>query len=506
MKKNIVINSLIILAGLIIYIYINICTYHPTIFPWGQGADSDEYWSLSENLLKHHKLLYPSEWNVSSYLNAKGKALLSGGLDSSGFVFNLKRTPLYPLLLGFMRHFWNHAGAAFLLNYFSYVGICIYSLLLGKLIFKEKKLLFYIYFTAVVFSPIYFDWNGVLSDVLASFFLVGFTYHLLSYYQNVKSDTKKFASFFLSPFLLIIFFAVCSFMTRPNLLIFVVLLLLFILIKLYFKKYEWRVVFLILIFFMISVFLWSYRNFGLSGKFSPTVFVGYNMLASYIDSENSPNRLVRLVNNDIKPGTKFYEWKDRETIKKYIAGRLNSGRTYYQAIGDMDKKTGEVTIQFLINNPLTGLKKIIINNIYYYAWTCYDIPYLLINIASPKQLLLFASQGKQAIITKLSVPGKIWLMSLNFVSYSYKFLILLTTFFYFVFFFMQKRSKIFRFSNDISVYTALFIAGFITAFVDGVCGGMRLRMPFNPLNILFFILFFYNIYILLQRNKNKSVA
>ncbi|MBL8012789.1 MAG: hypothetical protein JNN05_02970 [Candidatus Omnitrophica bacterium] len=426
--------------------------------PFALGSDTYEFWHLASNLLNTKQFIYT---DVRYYPLFDIKDMVNGGLISLP-VLCTARVPGYPFLLAMLRSFWDSPWIGLILNFIFYIGICLYGFAIGH-IFLKSKISRNIYAILLVFSPLYFTRWGLGADVPAALFLTGFTYHALRAYIADGSRSWHFV--------MICFWGIWTCLTRTNLFIFVLLLLLglcslTLIHKKGHKTWQWLAILMII---FSALGLWAHRNQLLTGH--PVIstqggFVLYAVHLSYDIQENHP----------------LYYWY-KQGRKELMAKELANQKTFNQAEEIIDQKLKSVVMDYYHENPIGMIKNWTECLRTFFLFSYYDISDILIYaFRSPADRAHFLetehyqslNPQEQNIHTILFAVSRLYKIGLAL------------GFFLFPLLLVSKKSH--AFFNERELFVLLFLvslaAVLATAFFTGA-GGDRLRLPFNVFTLIF---------------------
>ncbi len=445
--------------------------------PLGIGSDSYEFWHLSTNLLEKHTF---------TYTDLKYYPLFFLGDRPPSELTNLSvpctaRVPGYPALLAIARSIWNSPYMAIGLNMLSYIGICLYGFLLGRLLLPSEKLRL-LYNILLAFSPLYFIRWGVGADYCASFYLTGFVFHLIKTTQvEFKSRPHIVAAALLGNL---------AILTRPNLLIFIFSLTFLMFIPLL-NKHPYRLfrLFMITLLLLLGINIWIERNKNLTGQRTLSTQGGSVLYTVHL----APHV------NETHP---LYSWSKYQRLPLFIE-HLRSGKTFNQSEVIINDQTINVSIQFLKQNPSLLIKNTIDCLRTMFLFSYYDIADILIYTQRPitDRLQYLETEHYDPINSTENFLRQ----SLFQLSRLYK---ICLAFGFFALPFLLLVKKIRNCLPHLSIFIALYITTWLsvcsTAFFTGA-GGDRLRMPFNACIVLFAIFFWFHVIKLITHANRKSL-
>ncbi|MCA9409443.1 MAG: hypothetical protein H6755_08000 [Candidatus Omnitrophica bacterium] len=463
-KEKILLLFLIIL-GLFFYVILSQQYFDSSINPMGIGSDGGEYWDLSESLLKHKKFSYSS----LKYYYLLDRDVLADKDYYNQPISSISRLPGYPIVLAFLRFFHNNIFVAYVLNYVAYLGVIVYGIFFGYLFLFQKKGVFWLFTVSLIFSPIYFVWTGVQSDIFASFMIMGFTVHILLIKRTITGRGNIFWA---------IVYGALAVMTRPNLFPVVFLLSTVPLLINPVKKSLWKLNAIVLGCLLLVMCGWMCRNYRLTGNLVFSTQGGKALFLNY-------------VYYDIDQSHPLAPWKG-PARPQFIDQRINKGLNFNQAEVQLNNKLKALTLEYLRNHPeeiiprMWRAYKAFFNNSYY------DITdVIILRNADWSVKKFYLKQGKP--IYEDQAVKKSREIAYQF-SRGYK--ILLTASFTFfpilLIYGFYKGKNDFPWKDIFGVYLSFGICLFLTAVLTSHASGDRIRMPFHVFNnFLLWIWFYY---------------
>ena len=216
-------------------------------------------------------------------------------LGGFGFSANIKRPPLYPLLLTFIYFFFGHNFLAVRIVQAILDAItCVLVYLLGKKIFQNKKTAFFGASLAVVNPSLIASTSYILTETLTAFLLTSSMFILVKAWEEKRKRDWTVSGILLG----------LSTLTRPVTLLFP----LFFGVKLFCSSKKKFAPALFISLFCLGMVLpispWTVRNAIVFHKFIPvTTDAGYNLwVGSYL------------------PWDGDYNWKDLSDMKNLVKG------------------------------------------------------------------------------------------------------------------------------------------------------------------------------------------
>jgi len=462
MKKIFNKNVVPLAVGLLILTIFIAHYFHPQERPFGFGSDTYEYWHLSENLLKYKEYVYT---DLSHYPAFDLPDQIIKDFQSKK-VPCMVRLPGYPLILALLRAIWDSPWVVVCSIYLTYVGTCLYGFHVGR-IFLNNSTYQWVYNILLVLSPVYLTRWGVGSDLPASFFIAGFTYHFLRQTQ-IEFFSKKHS-------LLACVCALIAIFTRPNLLVFVGVLGTGAFIW-GFMKNQKRICwmgFLVFLTLFISLNLWGFRNKKLCNEWALSTQGGSVLFAVHLSYD--------LTLHD--PLTYWLKEGRGDFFKK----NLQQGKTFNQIELELDKKLKSIVGEFYKENPFHLLKKWSDGLRTFFMFSYHDISGLAVCLQRPFSER-FQCVMNQQFFTAMQKESRIRNVFFQ-ISRMYKIIVALS-FFAFPLIFI-KRGRVGSIQN-VSLLIVFYIASFsgvlATAFFTGA-GGDRMRMPFNVFILIFVVIF-----------------
>jgi hypothetical protein len=442
--------------------------------PVGLGSDGYEYWHLSTSIIKHHTFAYTAieHYPILDLTQIKEKNLLPEIIPCT------VRVPGYPFILAVFRHFWDSPWMAVVLNIFGYAGICLYGFRLGGLLLPDGRQRL-VYDFLLVFNPLFFVRWGMGSDILAAFFLTGFTFHMIRIYRLAPLN--------MSDAILAVLWGIAAILTRSNLVIYCSLFVIGLIFGGILRQKTKSVIACMTILFLLLIpaYLWMQRNQTLTGKTTFSTQGGAVLYTVHLAYDLSPKDPLSIWKTDGKAGL--------------LVNALAAGKTFNQAEIILDEKLKSVVIQYDKNHPMHFFKKLSdgLRTMFFFSY--YDISdAIMASYRNFDDRMAFAHSSssdfhsytdqEQALRNKLFQISRIykWLLALSFFIFPLVWI-----------------CRQFKFNSDLIeipvLYTALLSAILTTAMFTGA-GGDRMRLPFTAVILLFAVLSAHGIF---QRKTNN---
>ena len=465
---------ILIITGFLILSSMVFSFTDPKKNPLGIGSDSYEFWHLSTNILEH---------KTFSYTDLTYYPLFFLGDNPPPELVNQSvpcttRVPGYSLLLALARGVWNSPNIAIGLNMLSYMGICLYGFLLGRMLFPvdKQRLIYNIFLTL---SPLYFIRWGVGADYVASFYVTGFAFHLL---KIIQTDSKSIRHIFGAAL-----FGLLAVLTRPNLLVFTTGLTILLIMTALLKKHDRYLsrLFIVLLIMMLGTNSWMERNKNLTGQ-------------RILSTQNGSVLYTVHLSPHIDETRPLYKWSKQQRRELFIE-HLRTGKTFNQSEAIINDQTKSVSMNFLKENPALLLTNTINGLRTFFLFSYYDISDILIYALRPMadRLHYLETEHYQSINPFenllrqcLFQISRVYKICLAFGFLAFPLLIV----------FKKVRSGLPDLTMIMSLYLTTMLSVLSTAFFTGA-GGDRLRMPFNAFILMFAVFFWCHLFPL----KSKKI-
>ena len=290
----------------------------PSLNQWGFGSDASSYWDLSGNLLSGR-----------GFSDSPGMGHVFSYYPNSNYSPNVARLPAYPMALSLFRLFWNSIEIAYLLNLICYCMVIFYGVYFTRTVLDHANPV--IYSILLAFSPVYLIYlQGVQSDLFAGSMTIGFVYHL---YKAQDSG----AGWRWLHLIGAATFGSAAILSRPNLLTFIIPLLLLEIIPFIVRRTTPLNLLVIGGAICLVVGGWGTRNKLVSGHFSLSNQLGHNPFLNY-------------VYYNAEPGDNFFIWKDQGRTD-FMREAVENGFSPTYAEFELDKRLQVVVRDYARQNP-----------------------------------------------------------------------------------------------------------------------------------------------------------
>ncbi len=293
----------------------------PELNPWGFGCDSIFYWDLAGNMLAGR-----------GFVNSPGLGHeFTGYINSDYYAPSVARLPAYPLVLAVARSLWDAVEVGFVINIFSYGIILYYAYQLAKkYAFDSRPLWVYVYIVLLALSPVYLIYlQGIQSDLFSGVMIIAFSYHLLNI-SNAMTRKKAWIQTIASAV-----FGCFAILSRANLLVYVGVLLLFEMLRVY-RRVAWKYFILVGIMMLATICGWSFRNYRIANHFELSNQMGQNLFLNYVYYQ-------------VQPESEFWEWK-RDARTEFINDMVQKGYSVGFAEFELDHQLTSKTVEFAKGN------------------------------------------------------------------------------------------------------------------------------------------------------------
>lgn len=400
-------------------------------------GDPREYWELSTQLKVSGRFEYPS---FASYYNLfpKEDFHLTGFRDQP--ISCTIRFPGYPAVLAVARFIWNDPRIAIFINFFCYLGICLFGISLGRLLLPSEKYRM-IYNTLLCLSPSYLIASGIGIDMLSGFFLVGgslFLFKLLD--KNARYTLVWLA----------VLFNIGAVLTRGNLIPFVLILLLSLMVLAFSRRSCSAFIRLsiVLISVLLCLWVWSGRNETLTGR-------------RIISTQGGAILFHVLLDNQRSSEIQFWDGEGRIIL---FAKAAREGRSFNEAEALLDHTLGSIVKNKVLNDPAHFLNIMQGRLRTFFLFSYADIPRILFPSGYDKisSMLFQAFRIYKWLILAafLLAPLAVWCL--------------------------RKDQQQERFELFLCLLVAVAGGVLVTTVFTGAAGD-RMRLPYNSFNIIFVV-------------------
>ncbi len=293
----------------------------PELNHWGFGTDASTYWDLAGNMLAGR-----------GFVDSPGLGhAFTGYINANYYAPNVARLPAYPLALAVARSLWDAVSVGYVLNVFSFGIILFFAYQLAKNIaFESQPVWLYVYIVLLAFSPVYLIYiQGIHSDLFSGVMIIAFSYHLLKI-NNVKTGQEVWIHTIASAV-----FGSIAILTRANLLVYVVLLLLFEMVRV-FRHLSRKYLFFVGIVILAVIFGWSFRNYRIDDHFKLSNQMGFNLFLNYVYYE-------------VRPNSEIWEW-GHNARHEFMDDMVQKGNSVGFAEFELDRQLTSKTVEFANGN------------------------------------------------------------------------------------------------------------------------------------------------------------